>query len=85
MSNAATNENVVRLSVAYQAKQEKRKAEAGDLIFEAGDLIFEICRIIMMPERDRVRWVRESEKHFGFSILERSPAKKKKSTLKLVK
>jgi hypothetical protein len=77
MSDAAISKNIVQLSVAYRARQEKRKAQADDFVFEVG-------RIVMMPERDRIRWVRVCEKYFGFSVLEKSPAKKKKSTLKQV-
>jgi hypothetical protein len=72
-----TDENIVQLSVAHDRKQQKRKKEAGDLLFD-------ICRIVMMPRRDRLEWVRECEKAYGFSVLEKFPAKKK-TALKLVK
>ena len=42
-----SGENIVQLSVAYQRKQEKRKDELGNFLFE-------ICRIVMLPARDRI-------------------------------
>jgi hypothetical protein len=67
--------DVVQLSVAYQRKKEERDDRARDFLFE-------ICRIVLMPERDCLAWVRQAEKAYGFSLL--CPAKKKTS-LKLVK
>jgi hypothetical protein len=66
--------NDAKFSTAYQRKKEKDNDRARDFLFE-------ICRIVLMPERDRLAWVRQAEKAYGFSMLR--PAKKKMS-LKLV-
>jgi hypothetical protein len=81
-----SDEKVAHLSVAYQRKKEKRKdLEIGERCsaLTSRDLLFEICRIVLMPERDRLQWVRTCEKEWGFSVLPK-PAAKKTSALKLV-
>jgi hypothetical protein len=66
--------NFVHLAVAHRRKADGLK---GSIERKTRDRFFEMCQLLILPDRERLRYVRAFETQFGFSVLEKPQAKKK--------
>jgi hypothetical protein len=52
-------------------------------VLSDSEFLFAICQLLILPERERLKWVRQCERKYGFWVLGKAPTKKKSDALKL--
>jgi hypothetical protein len=73
---------VIQLGKSPTKKRRSRKARDGAL--SDSEFMFAVCQMLTSSEHERLQWVRQSERKYGFQVLGKTSTKKKSAALKLV-